>query len=105
MSLIKKFIRFLLFGNYYLALCIVALSYETTLKSGFRISDLYYYILVFFAVVIYYTHAYINGSDVSNDANPRSHWYHQNRKLVYVTSPCALSTTDCKMHLDLKEYH
>jgi hypothetical protein len=51
--------RFLLYGNYFLAFCIV---------------------------VVYYTHAYIadSGTGVPTQ-NPRSQWYRENRKLIYFT--------------------
>ncbi len=81
----KRFVRFLLFGNYFLAFCIVALSFETTVKNNFSIEGISYYLVVFFSVVIYYTHAYITDSKAKDDTNLRSQWYYENRKLITAT--------------------
>lgn len=83
--MLKKPVYFILFGNYYLALCIVALSIETTVKNGFLISDFYYYLFVFLSVVVYYTHAYIGGKKNETSVNVRSLWYNQNHKFIFVT--------------------
>ena len=77
-----RFARFVLFGNYFLAFCIVALSFETTLKNNFSISGISYYLVVFLSVVVYYTYAYITDSKIKDNTNPRSLWYYQNRKLI-----------------------
>ncbi|MDQ2753202.1 MAG: hypothetical protein M3R72_09285 [Bacteroidota bacterium] len=81
--MLSKLARFLLFGNYYLAFCIVALSFETAFKNGFQITDAIFYWLLFLAVVVYYTHAYIG--DYASSSNPRTAWYAANRKLIFFT--------------------
>lgn len=83
--MIKRLLQFALFGNYFLALCITALSLETCLKSGFFIKNVFYFLLTFLSVVVYYTHAYITDSGISSKTNVRSLWYFQNRRLVYST--------------------
>ncbi len=80
-----KLARFVLFGNYYLALCIVALSFETAIKNSFRISDVYFYLLIFLSVVVYYTHAYIGDYTTATSSNPRAAWYANNRSLIFFT--------------------
>lgn len=77
--------RFILFGNYYLAFCIVALSFETAIKNGFRITDVCFYSLIFLSVVVYYTHAYIGDYTTAIASNPRTAWYANNRKLIFFT--------------------
>ena len=83
--MLKKSAYFFLFGNYYLAFSIVALSVETAIKNGFLITDFYYYLFVFLSVVVYYTHAYIGGGKSEFTANQRSLWYYQNRLLIRIT--------------------
>lgn len=84
----KRFASFILFGNYFLAFCIIALSVETALKNGFSVNEASYYITVFLAVVVFYTHAYTNDSEITTDVNLRSQWYHRNRKLIFITQIC-----------------
>lgn len=80
-----KLARFVLFGNYYLAFCIVALAFEASLKNGFCISDFYFYLLLFLSVVVYYTHAYIGNYTGKQTLNARTIWYSQNRRLIFFT--------------------
>ncbi len=80
-----KLARFVLFGNYYLALCIVSLSFETAVKNGFRITDACFYWLIFLSVVVYYTHAYMGDYATATSSNPRTAWYANNRKLIFFT--------------------
>ncbi len=81
----SKLLNFILFGNYYLAFCIVLLSAETSLKNHFFITDIFWYLFLFFSVVVYYTHAYIGDAAVVRSVNIRSLWYHQNRRLIRFT--------------------
>lgn len=81
----SKLSRLILFGNYYLAFCIVALSFETTVKNGFFITNFTYYILIFLSVVVYYTHAYIGDYVVTQTSNLRTAWYAQNKVFIFFT--------------------
>ena len=83
--MLKRIAHFVLFGNYFLAFCIVALSVETGIKNGFFITDLWYYLFVFLSVTVYYTHAYINEKETSPPSNIRSRWYYENRLLIRFT--------------------
>ncbi len=80
-----KLARFVLFGNYYLAFCIVALSFETAVKNGFYITDSSFYLLIFLSVVVYYTHAYIGDYTTTQTSNPRTIWYYKNKQLIFFT--------------------
>ncbi len=83
--MLKKLAHFVLFGNYYLALCIIALSAETAVKNSFVITDVSYYLFVFFSVVVYYTHAYIGANNKEESFNLRTAWYYRNRIFIRVT--------------------
>lgn len=101
---LRRFAQFVLFGNYYLAFCIVALTYETTLKNNFSITSFFYYLAVFLSVVIYYTHAYITDSNVKDAINPRSLWYYENRKLITATQITYTIVVACIATLFIARY-
>jgi 4-hydroxybenzoate polyprenyltransferase len=73
--------RLLFFGNYFYGFCTVALSVEASLQQHASLNSIPYYLLVFVATVLYYTHAYI-AEPSSNTANKRAAWYYENRKLL-----------------------
>lgn len=73
--------RFIFFGNYFYGLCAVALSMEASLQQRSPLNSIPYYILVFSATVLYYTHAYI-AEPSNNPANKRSVWYNRHRRLI-----------------------
>ena len=83
--MLKKAAYLVLFGNYYLAFCITALSAETAIKNGFFIADLSYYFFVFLSVVVYYTYAYSGDSITQRASNARSLWYVRNAVLIRFT--------------------
>ncbi len=76
--------RSLLFGNYFYGICAIALSIEASLQQGSSLNSRTYYLLVFVATVLYYTHAYIAEPD-SEPGNQRSAWYHTHRQFVKYT--------------------
>lgn len=62
----------------------VGLSVEASLQQHVPLNSFAYYLFVFVATVLYYTHAYI--AEPSGDsANKRSHWYFINRRLVKIS--------------------
>ncbi len=73
--------RFLLFGNYFYGICVIALSVEASLQQHVSLNSLIYYLFVFVATVVYYTHAYI-AEPSANSANKRAAWYFNNRVLL-----------------------
>jgi 4-hydroxybenzoate polyprenyltransferase len=74
--------RSLLFGNYFYGLCTVALSIEAILQQQYPLNSIVYYVFVFCATVLYYTHAYIAEPTSIDPANMRSAWYHRHRRFV-----------------------
>ncbi len=83
--MLKKLANVALFGNYYLALCIVALAVETGCKNNFSIANPVFYIALFLSVVVYYTYAYIGEGTVAMASNARSFWYSRNHRLIRFT--------------------
>jgi len=76
--------RLLLFGNYFYGICAVGLSIEASLQQHTPLNSVAYYLLVFAATVLYYTHAYIAepSAGAAHSANKRAAWYFRNRQLV-----------------------
>lgn len=76
----NSFIQSLFFGNYFLGICVVALSIETALVLNFPLQDFFYYLFAFAMSTFFYTIAYL--SEPVNQHNPRTIWYAENKKLV-----------------------
>lgn len=72
----------MLFGNYFYGLCTVALSIEASLQQNYPLNSVLYYLCVFCATVLYYTHAYIAEPARPDLNNKRTAWYLYNRKFV-----------------------
>lgn len=72
------------FSNYFYGICGVALSIEATLQQRFPFNSIFYYCFSFAVTVLYYTKAYI-AERPAIDPNPRSAWYWNNRKKVFLS--------------------
>lgn len=77
-----KILRFIFFGNYFIGLLAVALTVESTLQQKVPFNSWSYYLLLFFAPVVYYTYAYMGAKDSQNSQNPRTQWYAKHRAFV-----------------------
>jgi hypothetical protein len=77
-------LRFLFFGNYFYGFCAIAMMIETCTIFKLKLPPVLFLLLVFMAVVWFYTKAYILQNQTSL-ANKRTSWYLQNRKLVLNT--------------------
>lgn len=80
--MLNGFLRPVLFGNYFYGICAIGLSIEATLQQLYPLNGIIYYITVFSATVLYYTHAYIADPSAADMSNPRSAWYHANRRII-----------------------
>ncbi len=80
----KKAVTFVAFSNYFYGICAIALSIEATLQQRFPLNSNGYYLFSFATTVLYYTRAYITEKP-SNQQNPRSKWYWENRKLIFAS--------------------
>ncbi|KIO76857.1 hypothetical protein TH53_12715 [Pedobacter lusitanus] len=77
-----KIIKFIFFGNYFIGLLAVALTIESTLQLKVPFNSLTYYILLFFAPIVYYTYAYMGAKSSINTQNPRTAWYAEHRNFI-----------------------
>ena len=77
----KKIIKFIFLGNYFIGLLAIALSIESNVQLRLPFNSLAYYILLFSITVFYYTYAYI-GPLYSKSKNPRNEFYRKNRRFI-----------------------
>jgi hypothetical protein len=70
----NRFLKFILFSNYFYGICAVALTIEATLQQRFPLNGFVYLGLIFMATVLYYTHPYIRKRSYVS-SNPRTNWY------------------------------
>lgn len=80
----KKVIPAVFFGNYFYGLCAVALSIEASLQQRYPLNGPVWYVLLFSALVVYYTYAYISETSV-HAPNKRTNWYINNRQGTMVS--------------------
>jgi len=77
------FIKSLFYGNYFYGICAVALSIECSFQLGLPLNNIFYYLLLFSATVLYYTHAYYTEVRRNpKNINDRTAWYIVNKKKI-----------------------
>jgi len=72
-----RLLECIFFSNCFYGLCAVALSVEATLQQGFTLNGLAYYLITFFATVLYYTYPYVRKCPLIT-TNKRTNWYTRN---------------------------
>jgi len=80
-----RIINFIFFGNYFVGLLAVLLSIEMCLQLDLPLNSPAYYILLFFAPIVYYTYAYKHYAEKTTPGNERSRWYHRHQNLVNIS--------------------
>jgi hypothetical protein len=80
-----KLTQHIFFGNYFVALCAVALSIEAQVQQNLKPNTYLYYILVFSLTVLYYSKAYLLTDSNPNPQNPRSIWYGKNKSVIKIS--------------------
>ncbi len=70
------------YGNYFIALCTVALSVEAGMQQQVPLNSIAFYLLLFSGTVVYYTYAYIGATISDRTYNERSAWYKSNKKFI-----------------------
>ncbi|MBW7839008.1 MAG: UbiA family prenyltransferase [Chitinophagaceae bacterium] len=99
--IVNKGIEFVFFGNYFYALCVLSLAIEASLQQSIELNSPSFYLLLGAATVVYYTYAYmgeisfkvaflrrkikLTTSSQYNYYNLRTHWYHQNSRLLNIS--------------------
>lgn len=95
--MLKNLARFILYGNYFVALCVVALCIETNVQLEVGLNDFSFYCFVFAASVSFYTIAYL-GEISPGTTNKRSRWYLHHKKIIRTSHTLLISvmiTTAC----------
>ena len=78
----NKIIKLIFFGNYFVGLLAVALTFECMLQLKLPQISLSYYLLLFLGPIVYYTFAYHQASTDPLTINPRNKWYFQHKRLI-----------------------
>lgn len=77
----NKLISFLFYGNYFYGLCVLALTQEAITQLNISVRDPFYFLLLFFSTIVFYTKAYIHDRS-GYPSNERDQWYKENSRLV-----------------------
>ena len=87
----KNLLRFILYGNYFVAICAVSLCVETSLQLEVSLNNFLFYLFIFTASVSFYTIAYLGETSPLTD-NRRSRWYLTNKKTIKLTHAALLGS-------------
>ncbi|QEC73350.1 hypothetical protein FSB73_18440 [Arachidicoccus ginsenosidivorans] len=119
----KKLTEFIFFGNYFYALCTVALSMEASLQQGVPLNTPAYYLLLITGTIVYYSYAYMGelhlfgifssitgkprtAATTNSYYNRRTHWYTRNYKTITITQfVYTLIAIGAALYLVIKEFH
>lgn len=71
------------YGNYFYGICAVALSVECSLQLQLPLNSILFYLALFCATVLYYTHAYyVETQQQPEHRNDRAFWYKTHQKQI-----------------------
>jgi 4-hydroxybenzoate polyprenyltransferase len=82
LNMLTRVVSFVFFANYFVGLLAVALSIETVFQLGLPLNSPFYYLLLFFATVFYYTVAYSIPATHQVSDNPRTEWYRLHARFI-----------------------
>ncbi|HEY0298471.1 MAG TPA: hypothetical protein VGB84_04550, partial [Arachidicoccus sp.] len=117
-----KFVDFIFFGNYFYALCTIALSVEASLQQGIPLNTPAYYLLLVSGTIVYYSYAYLGQINFSGalrketlpktaeNTNPyynkRTQWYINNYLTITITQIIfTVLMLASALYLCAKEFH
>ena len=103
--MLKRLAYFIFYGNYFYGCCTAALAAEASFQQHLPLNSVYFYLLLYFGTVLFYTCAYIQEGSYAG-SNKRSKWYAANLLLVKRTQwlfavGCALLSA----YLLIKHFH
>ena len=78
-------VRSVFFGNYFYGLCAVALAAEAALQQHYPVPDPLFFLVLFFACVLFYTKAYLGTETSADPPNIRSDWYARNHSAIHLS--------------------
>lgn len=103
--MLKRFANFIFYGNYFYGCCTVALATEASLQQQLTPNSIYFYLLLYFGTVLFYTYAYIQEGSYAG-SNKRSNWYARNQLFVKRTQwLLAVCCTILSAYLLIKNIH
>lgn len=76
----SSMVKAIFFGNYFYGICAVALAFEANLQQEIHVLSWLFYVIIFVAVVFYYTQAYLR--DHLSIHHERSRWYAHHRVIL-----------------------
>lgn len=79
--MLKRLAQFIFYGNYFYGCCTVALAFEASMQQNLPPNSLFFYLLLYFGTVLFYTRAYIKERD-TRYINNRNKWYSSNKALI-----------------------
>ncbi len=90
-----KWMKGFFYGNYFYGICIVTLAIESSLQLNLPLNNPLFYIALFSATVLFYTHTYyVEINHILKTVNERSVWYYHHKKLIE-KSQLFLTATTC----------
>ena len=101
----KKAVEFIFFGNYFVGTLAVALSIESAFQLQLHFNSVFYYLLLFFGTVMYYTYAYSGILSTTNSVNPRTIWYARHYRFIRYSQPVLLIICITLSLVLLTRYH
>lgn len=76
-------IKSFFYGNYFYGICAVALSIECSLQLQLPLNSILFYLALFCATILYYTHAYyLEIGKKQQNNNERATWYRVHQKQI-----------------------
>ena len=79
--MLNRLAYFIFYGNYFYGCSTVALAFEACMQQNLPPNSLFFYLLLYFGTVLFYTRAYIKERD-TRYINNRNKWYSSNKALI-----------------------
>lgn len=81
----RRVIASFFFSNWFLGVLAISLSLETNFQLGLDLNTPVWYTILFSAVVLYYSHAYLSTAGNEMVSNPRTNWYGSHLKQMWTS--------------------
>lgn len=82
--LTSPLLQFLFFGNVFYGACVIALAIESSLQQRVPLNTFAFYLLLFFATLLYYNLAFSRIDQNSREENPRLNWHQKHYRILRV---------------------
>lgn len=89
-SITNKIFNTFFYGNFFAAICAVALCIETNVQHKIALNGFHFYTIIFLGTAYYYTFLYLK--EIPNqDLNERVLWYKKNRSILILSQKILLA--------------